>query len=69
VRGRRVVDGWAVQCGFCRDCVGGYAGEFVLLVDAKDVTKESVVGLCRLTPRVSDVLDLALVPALNLIVS
>ncbi len=38
-----VVDGWVVQCGFCGDCIGGDAGEFVVLVDTKNVAEESVV--------------------------
>ena len=43
VREHRIVDGWLVRCGFRQDCVGVYAGEVVILVDAKDVTKETVV--------------------------
>ncbi len=43
VCGHHIVDGWAVQRGCHRDCVGGDAGEFVVLIDTEYVTKESVV--------------------------
>ncbi len=59
VCGHHVVDGWIVQCGFHEDCVGGYAGEFIVLVNTKEVSKESVAVHCGLTPHISDVLDLA----------
>jgi hypothetical protein len=54
-----VVDGWVIQHSFRGDCVGGDAGEFVVLVDTKYVAEESVVVWCGLTPCVSDVLHLA----------
>ncbi len=57
--GCRVVDGWVIQCGLCGDCVGGDAGEFVVLVDIEYVAKESISVCCGLTPCVSDVLNLA----------
>jgi hypothetical protein len=59
VCGRRIVDGWVIQCGFCQDCVGGIASEFVLLVDTEYVAKESVVVCCWLAPCVGNVLHLA----------
>ncbi len=44
--GHPVVNGWVVQRGFLRDHVGGDAGEFLVLVHTKYVTKESIVVCC-----------------------
>jgi hypothetical protein len=43
VCGHCVVDGWVVRCGFRRDCIGGDAGEFLVLVVTKYVPEKSVV--------------------------
>ena len=53
-----IVDDWVVRYGFRRDRVVVNAGEIVLLVDAKDVTKEAIVIRRGLAPRVCDVLNL-----------
>jgi hypothetical protein len=46
VCGHRVDDEWVVQHGFRRDCVGGDAGEVIVLVDTEYVSKESIVICC-----------------------
>ena len=44
---------------FRGNCVGGDAGESRVLINIKYVAKESVFVRCRLTPCISDVLNLA----------
>ena len=58
VREGCIVDGWVVQSGFYRGRVGVNAGEVVVLVDAKDVSKKSVVICPGPAPHVCAVLDL-----------
>jgi hypothetical protein len=52
-------NGWIVRCRLIGYGVSVYAIQLVLVVESKDVCKETVVGRCIFGPRIGGVLNIA----------
>ncbi len=54
-----ICNGWIVRYGLVGYGIGVYASQLVVVVESKDVCKETIVGRYIFGPRVDDVLNLS----------